>query len=935
MIRNILLLIGIVLSFSGLSQSVLNLNDKLPEDPKVSKGVLDNGMTYYVRSNSTPKNRADMYLVVRAGSVDEDDDQQGLAHFAEHMSFNGTKNFPKHELTKYLESLGIEFGPEINAYTSFDETVYMIKVPLDEEEYVEKGLQVLYDWACLVSDLDEEIDKERGVIREEWRGDKGADERMRQKWLPVFLQGSKYAERIPIGKIDIIENCPPEALKRFRTDWYRPDLQAVLVVGDFDRDEMVKKVKDKFSSIPKPVNPREKKYYDIPGHKETLVSIATDKEATYTEVEIFYKHPPHIDRTYGDYRQSIVHELFNSIINDRLSELAQSENAPFILANSGYGGLIGPSKAYYAAAYCHENKVLEGIKAVMQEVERVKRHGFTESELERVKKARLAFIEKTYNERDKQQSKAYIEEYTRNFLLTEEPFPGIENELQYHQEWIPRITLEEVNKLAAKWIIPENRVIIINAPEKEGFILPSKEQILNALDEVEKSDIEAYEDKVSDTPLIDKDLVAGEVKKERNLEEVGAVEWTLSNGAKVIYKITDFKDDEILFSSFSYGGSSLYGQEDDISADLAATVVAMSGISGFDKVTLDKMMAGKVFSVSPYITEFTEGFGGKSSIKDFETLLQIVHLYFTDIRVDQVAYASFMQRINGMLMNKSSSPEATFSDSLQAIAVNYHPRRRPMSVEILKEADFNAIERIAKERFTNAADFTFFFVGNIDVDSFKPMIEKYIGSIPSSRKTEMWKNLGIKEPEGVLEKVVYKGQEDKSYNYTFFHGDLEFNQENRIVIDAVGRILSTRLLDVIREENSSVYFIKADPTISKIPESKYYIIISYGTDAEKVDQVQKMSFDEIKRLMETGPTEAELATVKEKLLREREVGVRENSFWLNVITEGFQNEKGDFSRFNKFNDVVNGLTIDKLKSAANKWFNFDNYFSVTLKPEKK
>ena len=935
MLRNLLLLFGLVISLSGFSQSKSDLNAKLPEDPKVTKGVLENGLTYYIRSNSTPQNRADMYLVVRAGSIDEDDDQQGLAHFVEHMAFNGTKNFPKNELIKYLESLGIGFGPEINAYTSFDETVYMIKVPLDEEEYIQNGLQVMYDWACQVTDSDEEIEKERGIIHEEWRGGKGANERMRQKWLPVFFKGSKYAERMPIGKIEIIDNGKPEVLRRFRADWYRPDLQALIVVGDFDQEEMVKRVKEKFSAIPKPKSPREKKYYDIPGHKETLVSIVTDKEATQSIAEIYYKHVPHIDKTLGDYRQSIVNGLYNDMIGRRLSELAQSGNPPFIAAGSGYGGLIEPHKMYYAAVSAHENKLLEGIRAVLQEVERVKRHGFTETELERVKTSRLANIERSYNERDKQQSIGYVEEYKRNFLLTEEPFPGIENEVMYHRTWLPEITLYEVNRLAAKWITPDNRVVVVTAPEKEGLIIPSEEQILQVIKDVENSNIEAYVDKVSDKPLIDKDLKSGVVAEERKLEEVGAVEWTLSNGAKVVYKVTDFKDDEILFGANSKGGSSLYGQDDDISADLATAIISMSGISEFDKITLDKMLTGKVFSVSPYISEINEGFSGRSSVKDFETLLQILHLYFTDLRVDEVAYSSYMQRISSSLMNRGSSPEAAFSDTLQVTSANYHPRRRPMSVELLEEANPAAIKRIATERFSNAADFNFFFVGNIDVEVFKSLVEKYIGSLPSSSNLEKWKDLNINPPTGVIEKVVYKGQEAKSINYTIMHGDFEYTPENGIAINALGRILSTRLLEVIREENSSVYSINASAGYSKFPTSKYNIVVMYGTDPDKVEQVREWAFDEMKKLIENGPTEAELATAKEKILREREVALRENNFWLNSLVSGFSVDNGDFSNFNRHSDLVKQLTIDGLKEDAKKWFNFKNYFSVSLKPEPK
>ena len=409
----------------------LELDAKIPEDPNVSKGVLENGMTYYVRSNAEPQNRAELFLVVKAGSIDEDEDQLGLAHFCEHMAFNGTKNFPKHELINYFESIGMEFGPEINAYTSFDETVYMLKVPLDNPEYMEKGLQVLYDWACQVTDSDEEIDKERGIIHEEWRGGRDANYRMQQKWLPDFLHNSRYANRLPIGEMDIIDNCPPEALRRFRNDWYRPDLQAVIVVGDFNQEEMVETVKEKFSQIPAAQNPREKKYFEIPAHEETIVSIATDQEAQYPVAFVFYKHQLEKAKTLGDYRATIMESLFNGMINNRLSEKTQQAEPPFIIGQSAYSELFGPASVYQSVAVCHGDKILEGIEAVLIENERIKKFGFTETELERQKKAVLNSIEKAYNERENQKSISYANEYKRNFLLTEEPFLGIENEFEY------------------------------------------------------------------------------------------------------------------------------------------------------------------------------------------------------------------------------------------------------------------------------------------------------------------------------------------------------------------------------------------------------------------------------------------------------------------------------------------------------------------------
>lgn len=914
------------------AQNSFNLSDPLPEDPKVTKGVLENGLTYYVRANDNPKNRAELFLVVKAGSVDEDEDQLGLAHFAEHMAFNGTKNFPKHELINYFESIGMEFGPEINAYTSFDETVYMLKVPLDSAEYLEQGLQVLYDWASQVTDSDEEIDKERGVIYEEWRGGRGANDRMMQEWLPVFLHESRYADRLPIGKMDIVNNAPPEALRRYRSDWYRPDLQAIIVVGDFDQEQMVNKVKEKFSVIPAVDNPRTKEYFDIPFHQETLVSIATDEEAQYSVAQVYYKHPLEKSKTLSDYRESIKHSLFNGMINNRLSELTQKADPPFIIGQSSYSELFGPTSVYNSVAVTQNGQIEKGLKAVLLENQRVKQHGFTQTELDRQKTALLNSIEKAYNERENQKSISYANEYKRNFLLTEEPFPGIENEFEYFKAFMPEITLDEVNKLAEKWVRDENRVVVITAPELENVEVPEKKDIFALLDEVDETEVEPYVDAVADVPLIADEPVGTEVAAVKELDNVEAEEWTLGNGAKVVVKVTDFKDDEILFSAWSPGGNSLYTLEDDVSASFTSTIMSMSGIADFDNITLDKMLSDKVFSLSPYINELREGFSGNSSIKDAETMLQMVYLYFTQPRFDKTSFESYMTRMAGFIENRSVSPETAFSDTLNVVLANYHERARPMTKELLSEADFNRIRDIGKERFKNAADFKFFFVGNIDKETFKPLVEKYIGSIPSVSEQEEWKDLNIEKPDGVVEKVVEKGQEEKSLQYIVFHGDFDYTSRNRLVLNAVESILSTRLLEVIREDKSSVYSIRANASTSKYPDQEYSISISYGTDPAKLDELKKAVFAEIKSFSENGPSEDELQKAKEKMLRQREVALRENSFWLSVLSNTYYLKDGDFSEFGTYNDLVNSIGQNEVKDAFNKYFDFEQYVSVALKP---
>lgn len=915
-----------------LAQTNLDLKQKIPTDPKVSVGVLENGMRYYVRANETPRNRAELMMVVRAGSVDEDDDQQGLAHFAEHMAFNGTKNFPKHELISYFESIGMDFGAEINAYTSFDETVYTLTVPLENPEFMEKGLSVLFDWASQTTDSDEEINNERGVITEEQRMGRGADDRMMQKWMPVFLHNSKYAQRLPIGKMDIVKNCPPEALRRYRKDWYRPDLQAIIVVGDFDQEEMVKMVKEKFSAIPKAVNPREKKYFDIPDHKETLVSINTDKEARYPIAYVYYKHPLEIPSKLGDYREMIKEGIYNGMINKRLAEKTQQAEPPFLMGQSAYTELFGPKSTYMSVAVTQGDKIEEGLSAVLIENERVKKFGFTETELERQKTAMLNSMEKAYKERANQKSKNYANEYKRNFLPSKESFPGIEKEYEYYQTFLPTITAEEINELATKWVTDENRVVIITAPENEQTKMPTKEAVLVLLDEVKDIEIVAYEDAVANVPLIADEPVGSKVNAEKSIEKVEAVEWKLENGATVVFKTTDFKDDEIIFNAWSLGGNSLYGMEDDISASLTTDLIGMSGISEFNKITLGKLNSGKVFSVSPYISNLREGFNGRSSVKDVETMLQMVYLHFTEPRFDDVAYQSLMTQYATVLENKSASPESALRDTFSVVSANYHERSRPMSVELLKEANFDRIKVIGKERFKNASDFKFFFVGNIDVETFKPLVEKYIGGIPSTEGSENWVDLGIEKPEGVVKRLVKKGQEEKSIQYLVFHGDFDYTSQNRVQINAMGRILTTRLLEVIREEKSGVYSIGARPSSSKFPDEKYTVSISYGTSPDKLEELKKAVFEEIRDFAKKGPKEDELAKAKEKMLRERETQVRENSYWLSILTNTYYLKDGDFSEYGNYENLVNNLTVKSTKKAFKTYFDFKQYIDVALAP---
>ncbi len=912
----------------------IKLSDPIPFSSTASKGVLKNGLTYYVQSNSTPKNRAEMLLVVSAGSILEDADQLGLAHFCEHMSFDGTKNFPKNELIKYFESIGMESGPEINAYTNFDETVYMLKVPLDKDEYIQKGLQVIYDWAAQVCDSDAQINKERHVVHEEWRDGQGAQKRMLNQWLPVFLHDSKYAQRLPIGEMEIIDNCKPEVLRRFRNDWYRPDLQAIIVVGDFDQPKMVQMIQEKFAGIAPKLNPRKKELFPVPGHKETLIKIVTDKEATYSSASVYIKHPMEIDLTLNGYRTSILYSLYNQMINLRLSELTQKENPPFVMGQAGYGGLVGPCDVYNSLAITHPGKIPEGLKAVLLENERVKKFGFTESELERNKSAMVKSMETAFNERTKRESMSIAQEFSRNFLLRQEPVPGLEKEFEYYKTFMPTITLAEVNDLAKKWITNENRVVIVTAPESISSPAPSEADIRKVLDDVQSQVIEKYADVTSSEPLMKIIPAPGKISGEKEIKEVDATEWTLSNGIKVVYKKTDFKEDEILFSGYSLGGWSLYSQSDNVSASFTSTIMSMSGIADFKLTTLKKMLAGKEVSVNPTLKMLTQGLEGSSNLSDIETLFQLINLYFTHPRFDESAFSSYITRMRSQLENKDVSPESAFSDTFKLVNSNYHPRMKPLTKEMLDEAKFSRIEQIGAERFANPGAFTFFFVGKIDPAKFKPLVEKYLGSLPSSKKNEKWVDLKVRKPAGVIEKIVHKGKEPKSIQYIQFHGSLNYEPKELLEIDALSKILSTRLVESIREDKSSVYYIGAQPGTVNLPVPEYDMTIYYGCAPEKVKELKSEIFAIIQDLITNGPKKEEVDKAREKLKRERETNLRENNFWQSTLKSYYQNMNGDFKSFLDFDPVTTNLNQKSLQTEAMRIFDFKNYFSVTLVPEE-
>jgi len=926
------LIVALIFSCSFAFGQSMELTDKLPNDPSVITGTLKNGMVYYIKANKQPENRAELTLAVKAGSVLEDEDQQGLAHFTEHMAFNGSTNFPKNELVNYLESLGMKFGPEVNAYTSFDETVYGIKVPTDDPEFIDKGLLVLYDWASELSLETEEIDAERGVIHEEWRMGQGAMDRVQRKYLQAIFHNSIYAKRLPIGTMEVVDNCDPEAIRRFYRDWYRPDLMALILVGDFDAKEMEQKVIERFSKIKMIDNPRERVYAEIPDHKETLVCVATDPEVPISMVQMFYKHPAQPNSTVADYKDGMVNMLLSSMLSNRLAELTLLENPPFVQGYAGYSQFIGPKDVFISMGIVQNNDIKTTLETLVVENERMMQFGFTETELEREKAALLKRIEKSYNERDKQKSENYVEEYKKHFLPPHSPFPGIEYEYELFKKYLPQITLDEVNAFAKTVVTEENCVIVVIAPEKEGVTIPSEDEVLKIYQDASKIKVDAYVDKVSDKTLISELAKPTKVGKKTKNKDFDYQTWTLKNGVKVVFKTTNFKDDEILFEARSLGGYSLYDQKDDISSKIADDVAEESGLGNYDKSELQKFLADKNVRFSTYIDESTEGLVGSSNVADFEVLLQMIYATFTQPRVTETAFNSYMNKQKGLLENAKLDPQSAWSDSIRTIMSQNHPRRRVLTAEVLEEANYRRVKSIYSQRFGDPSNFTFYFVGNFDAKLAKPLIEKYLGALPIVERNETYKDLGVRPPKGVVEKTVYKGKDPKCMEIINFPGEFEYTYQNRLELDAVCKILSTRLLEEIREKESGVYTIGAYPSSSKIPYEQYSVTIFFSCDPEREEELKTKTFNIIKSLQTDGLTDTDIQKVIEKEKREFETDVKENSYWKRLIID-VEDNNVSAAEYKDYLNMIESISISSMKKAANKYFDLNNYVKVQLLPE--
>ncbi|MBT8263878.1 MAG: insulinase family protein, partial [Muriicola sp.] len=802
----------------GLSSTTIPVGE-IPIDPNVKIGTLPNGLTYYIRNNGKPEDKVELRLVVNAGSIMETDRQLGLAHFMEHMNFNGTKNFQKNDLIDYLQSIGVKFGADLNAYTSFDETVYILPIPSDDPEKLEQGFQIVEDWAHNTTLSEEAIDGERGVVLEELRLRLGADKRMQKVTLPKIMYGSKYAERLPIGTKENLENFTYDDVRDYYKTWYRPDLMAVIAVGDLDIATMESKIKTHFSNIEKPENPAKRESYELPNHEKTLIAIASDKEAAFTSVQVLYKDsfeaPPII--TVNDYRERLVKNLFSTLINNRLNELRNSANPPFVFGYSGYGGTFARTKnAYQSFAQTSPDGQMKALQAILEENERVKRYGFQEGEFERAKKSLLARLEKQFNDRDKLESNRIVNEYIYNYLENE-PIPGIAWEYEMTKSLLPTIQLNEIGALINGFLHDENRVIVMTGPEKEGVDLVTEEEVKTLLETIKTAEIAPYQDEAVRSELIETLPTPGTIVSSETNPNVDFTTITLSNGAKVSYKKTDFKNDEVLFRAFSPGGTSLYSDEELIATTFANGGLSQAGIGGLSLTDMGKFMSGKIVRVTPGISTISENFNGAAAPKDLETLFQMVHLYFTSLNKDTEAFNSFITKQKSFLGNLMANPQFYFQDQIGKIKNGDNPRYTGFpTVEKMDAADYDLAYTKYQERFADAGDFHFYFVGNVDEAKLKEYAATYLASLPGLNSNEKFVPTKFRRKDSYQKHIIKRGTDPKSNVSITWEEEIPYDGDTKMAVNALGEVLTIKLVEKLREEEGGVYGVGARGNLSKL-----------------------------------------------------------------------------------------------------------------------
>ena len=904
----------------------------IPIDPNVRIGKLDNGLTYYIRHNELPEKRADFYIAQKVGSILEEENQRGLAHFLEHMCFNGTTNFPGKGIINWLETIGVRFGENLNAYTSIDETVYNINnVPVTRDGIVDSCLLILHDWANDLTLDPKEIDNERGVIHEEWRTGQGAMMRMYEQALPKAFEGSKYGHRLPIGTIEVIDNFPYQALRDYYEKWYRPDQQGIVVVGDIDVDKVEAKIKEIFSPIEMPANAAERVYEQVPDNKEPIITIAKDKEQPTTMIYIWHKHPATPNEAKGQLSylvQNYMLSMIESMLNARLEELRQGANPPFINAGSGNNDflLAKTVEAFACIAISKDDGIPTALATLIREIERARKFGFTASEYARAKADYLRGLESAYNERDKMKNNQYVQEYVRHFI-DNEPIPGIETEYALMNRLAPNIPVEAINSILPQLIKDENIVINIFGPDKEGMVYPTEAEILDILNKTKAEEITAYVDKVSDEPLMKETPKAGKIVKTEE-GPFGSTALTLSNGVRVVVKNTDFKADEIRMRAFSPGGTSVFGTKEALQIKMLNAVAGLGGLGNFSNVDLEKVLAGKKASINASVSDLSEGLNGSCSPKDLETMLQLVYLSFTAPRMDNDAFESFKQRTKAALANQEADPSMALTDTLQREMYGNHPMAGRVKADMIDQTDYNRIMEMYKDRFKEAGDFTFLFVGNINLEEAKPLIETYLGGLPTINRKENYQDIKLDIQKGTRKNLFEKQMETpKATVISIISGDCEYNLKNNLLMTMLSQTMSMVYLETVREKEGASYGVSAYGQLSRGTKDEAFFQIYFDTDPAKREKMEQIVMTELQKVANEGPRPEHLAKVKEFLLKKHIENTKENGYWLGQLNNYYWYNTDMNTNYEQ---LVNELTVEDVKNFTKALLDQGNIIEVTM-----
>jgi len=897
--------------------AIAQIPQNLPVDQKIRKGVLENGLTYFIVQNQEPVGQAEFFIMQKVGSILEEDNQRGLAHFLEHMAFNGTENFPGNSVISYLETIGVKFGQNLNAGTGVERTVYNISaVPVKRETIIDSCLLVLRDWSCAILLKDEDIDKERGVIREEYRLGRGAAMRMYETALPAIMPDSKHPYRLPIGTLDVIDNFSYNEIRDFYHKWYRPDLQGIMVVGDIDPDMIEAKIKTLFGAIPKHENPAPREQFPVPNNENPLVSVASDPEFPYSITLLMYKQEPipmELRGTATSIAFDFMTNMITGMINSRLNEIVQKPDAPFVGSSSSYGDFIlaNTKSAITFTSIAKEDLLIENsLRTVVNEVQKMKQFGFTTSEYERVKADYLSKLEQQYNERDKQRNSYYTGQI-QNHFIDGYAIPGIEMIYTMMSQAVPMIPLEQINQIAKAMITDNNVVILSLNPQKEGVVVPTAEELLNIYNTAVAEEVQPYEETLSDEPLIPTDPTPGSVVSQSKQPIGGATEWKLSNGATVVIKKTDFKEDQIILGANSKGGYSLFDKKDIISAQIIDNIISLGGLGNFNAVDLKKVLAGKNVNISMGVNISSESLRGYCPPKDLETMMQLAHLNFTAIRRDPEAFQSFMNMVATVLRNQEAQPAVTFSDSLQRTLYNGSEYASRITTDMLSDIEYDRVLSLAKERFANAADFTFIFTGNVDEDLLKPLVEKYIASLPGDpNNRENSRPVNLLPVKGSVKNHFDKQmQTPMATVQSIYSGTLPYNLENTLYSNVVSQVLRIVFTRSLREDEQGTYSVGANMQLRHFPEDHFMININFSTDVPLTEKLLTRAYSEIDNIVQNGFLKEDFDKAIEFLNKQYDENMRDNEYWASTLTRWYLD---DLDMHTNRKAAIDSMTVDKL-----------------------